>query len=76
MSEEISREEIAALLARGSEEMTSKQEYMERMSDNDLARYLLDYARHRDGEIAALTRAAAIRIDVLAARVRILEGKA
>ena len=76
MSEEISREEIAALLSRGSEEMTRKQEYMERMSDNDLARYLLDYARHRDGEIAALTRAAAIRIDVLAARVRILEGKA
>ena len=76
MSEEISREEVAALLARGSEKMTRQQEYMKSMSDNDLARYLLDYSRHRDGEIAALTRAAAIRIDVLAARVRILEGKA
>ena len=76
MSEEISREEIAALLASGGKEMTRQQEYMESMSDNDLARYLLDYSRHRDGEIAALTRAAAIRIDVLAARVRILEGKA
>lgn len=59
-----------------SDKKIIKQEYMESMSDNDLARYLLDYARHRDGEIAALTRAAAIRIDVLAARVRILEGKA
>lgn len=58
-----------------SDKKIMKQEYMERMSDNDLARYLLDYARHRDGEIAALTRAAAIRIDVLAARVRILDGK-
>lgn len=58
-----------------SDKKIMKQEYMESMSDNDLARYLLDYARHRDGEIAALTRAAAIRIDVLAARVRILEGK-
>ena len=59
-----------------SDKTIMKQEYMESMSDNDMARYLLDYARHRDGEIAALTRAAAIRIDVLAARVRILEGKA
>lgn len=58
-----------------SDKKIMKQEYMGSMSDNDLARYLLDYARHRDGEIAALTRAAAIRIDVLAARVRILEGK-
>ena len=43
------------------------------MSDANLERTLYDYSKTRSGEIADLTRAAAIRIGVLAARVKQLE---
>lgn len=43
------------------------------MSDANLERTLYDYSKARSGEIADLTRAAAIRIGVLSAKVRQLE---
>ena len=43
------------------------------MSDANLERTLYDYSKTRSGEIADLTRAAAIRIGVLAARIKMLE---
>lgn len=43
------------------------------MSDSDLERTLYDYSKARSGEIADLTRAAAIRIGVLSAKIRQLE---
>lgn len=45
----------------------------QKMSDKDLERTLYDYSKTRKGEIADLTRAAAIRIGVLAAKVREFE---
>lgn len=39
------------------------------MSNEDLARSLYGYSLARDGEIAELTRAAAIRITMLAERI-------
>ena len=44
-----------------------------KMSDANLARMLEDYAKTRKGEIADLTRAAAARIGVLAARIKEME---
>lgn len=43
------------------------------MSDSNLERTLYDYSKTHSGEIANLTRAAAIRIGVLSAKVRQLE---
>lgn len=43
------------------------------MSDANLERTLYDYSKTRSGEIADLTRAAAVRIGVLATRARQLE---
>jgi hypothetical protein len=43
------------------------------MSDANLERTLYDYSKTRSGEIADLTRAAAIRIGVLSARINQLE---
>lgn len=43
------------------------------MSDANLERTLYDYSKTRSGEIADLTRAAAIRIGVLSAKVKQLE---
>ncbi len=43
------------------------------MSDSNLERTLYDYSEARSGDIADLTRAAAIRIGVLSARVKQLE---
>ena len=44
------------------------------MSDANLERTLYDYSKTRSGEIADLTRAAAIRIGVLAAKIGQLEA--
>lgn len=44
------------------------------MSDSNLERTLYDYSKTRSGEIADLTRAAAVRIGVLSAKVRQLEA--
>lgn len=44
------------------------------MSNANLERTLYDYSKTRSGEIADLTRAAAIRIGVLATRVKQLEA--
>ena len=43
------------------------------LTDDELSKYLRDYAEHRSGEIADLTYAAGLRIAVLSARVKILE---
>ena len=43
------------------------------LTDDELSKELKDYAEHRSGEIADLTRAASIRIAVLSARVKMLE---
>lgn len=45
----------------------------EEMSDSELCKVLKEYAEKRNGEIAGLTYAAAVRIGVLAARVKVLE---
>lgn len=43
------------------------------MKDAELEKYLVEYSKDKKGEIAALTRAAALRIGVLSGRVRQLE---
>lgn len=43
------------------------------MSDSNLERTLYDYSKTRSGEIADLTRAAAIRIGALSAKVKEFE---
>ena len=43
------------------------------MTDDELSKYLKEYAEHRDGEISELTYAASIQIAVLSARVKLLE---
>ena len=43
------------------------------MTDDELIKYLRDYAEHRSGEIADLTYAAGLRIAVLSTRVKALE---
>lgn len=50
-----------------------KDAYFQNMSDKNFERMLLDYSKLRNGEVADLTRAAAIRIGVLSAKVRQLE---
>ena len=45
----------------------------QKMSDKNLERFLYDYSKTRKGEIADLTRAAAIRIGDLSARVKEME---
>ena len=45
------------------------------MTDDELIKYLRDYAEHRSGEIADLTYAAGLRIAVLSTRVKALEEK-
>lgn len=45
----------------------------QKMSDKNFERMLLEYSKLRKGEVADLTRAAAIRIGVLSAKVRQLE---
>ena len=52
---------------------TMSQVNFQDMSDANLERTLYDYSKTRSGEIADLTRAAAIRIGVLSAKVRQLE---
>ena len=52
---------------------TMSQVNFQDMSDANLERTLYDYSKTRSGEIADLTRAAAIRIGVLLAKVRQLE---
>lgn len=43
------------------------------MTDDELTKYLRDYASTRSGEIADLTYAAGLRIAVLSTRVKALE---
>ena len=43
------------------------------MTDDELTKYLRDYAEHHSGEIADLTYAAGLRIAVLSTRVKALE---
>lgn len=43
------------------------------MTDDELTKYLRDYAEHRSGEIADLAYAAGLRIAVLSTRVKALE---
>lgn len=43
------------------------------MTDEELSKYLRDYAERRSGEIADLTYAAGLRIAALSARVKALE---
>ena len=45
------------------------------LTDKQLSDYLKDYAESRSGEIADLTYAASVRIAILAARVKVLEGQ-
>jgi len=45
------------------------------MTDDELTKYLRDYASTRSGEIADLTYAAGLRIAVLSTRVKALEEK-
>ena len=45
----------------------------QKMSNKNLERTLYDYSKTRSGEIADLTRAAAIRIGTLTARIKELE---
>ena len=45
------------------------------MTNRELAEALKEYSKSRKGEIAHLTYAASIRISVLEARVRELEGE-
>lgn len=45
------------------------------MTDDELSKYLKEYAAHRDGEISELTYEASIRIAVLSAGVKLLEEK-
>ena len=45
------------------------------MTDDELSKYLKEYAAHRDGEISELTYEASLRIAVLSARVKLLEKK-
>ena len=52
---------------------TMSQVNFQDMSDANLERTLYDYSKTRSGEIADLTRAAAIRIGVLSAKVKELE---
>lgn len=44
------------------------------MSNANFERFLYDYSKTRSGEIAELTREAALRIGILAARLEVLEG--
>lgn len=54
-----------------SDRMISMQDTnFQKMSNKDLERTLYDYSKTRSGEIADLTRAAAIRIGILAERVK------
>ena len=52
---------------------TMSQVNFQDMSNANLERTLYDYSKTRKGEIADLTRAAAVRIGVLSAKVRQLE---
>ena len=45
------------------------------MTDDELSKYLKEYAAHRDGEISELTYEASIRIAVLSAGVKMMEEK-
>jgi hypothetical protein len=45
------------------------------MTDDELSKYLKEYAARRDGEISELTYEASIRIAVLSAGVKMLEEK-
>lgn len=45
------------------------------LTDEELSKELKEYAEHRSGEIADLTYAAGLRIAVLSARVKALEGE-
>lgn len=57
----------------GNGMISMKDAYFQNMSDKNFERMLLDYSNLRNGEVADLTRAAAIRIRVLSAKVKQLE---
>ena len=43
------------------------------MTDSQLIEYAKEYSRHRSGELSELVYALAVRVGVLAGRVKILE---